>query len=111
MEPGAAHAAVHLLGRHAGEERPAARFEIQLQRQLIAAHQSAGGVQQGQFAMAAALRGAAHQLEWSGGTPLKLGAPIPLLELQCGGGAPSGCWGGEGGIHGRMLLATAGSLW
>jgi hypothetical protein len=74
---GAADAAVHLLGRHAGEQGAAAGPEARFNPQLIAPHQAAGGVQQRQFAVAAGLGKGPLQFQRGAGTPLVAGvAPV-----------------------------------
>jgi hypothetical protein len=60
---------------------------------LVAAHQAAGGVQQGQFTVAAALLEGPLQLERRGGTALVAGAPPLVFKSQPGVGAPGlVCW-------------------
>ena len=110
---GAAHAAVHLLGRHRGDQSAAARVQLGAQVQNVTTHQAAGGVQQGQFAVAAALGVGPQQFQGSAGTALMVRFPIPLAEAQRCRGVPAWCcrWrrqGGSGGgrAHPFMLRAV-----
>ena len=51
----ATHGAIHLLGRHAGQQHPATGLQGRADPDPIAPHQAAGGVEQGQFAAAIGL--------------------------------------------------------
>ena len=63
LHAAAADRAVHLLGRHAGDQAAAALPQSELDAELVAAHQTAGGVQEGQFTAAVLATLGAHQFE------------------------------------------------
>ena len=83
---GAADRSIDLLGRHAGEQHPAAWAELGRDVELVAPHQPPGRMQQGQFAAAIGLpKGPLHP-QRRRGAALMLGATIggaAEAQLRC----------------------------
>ena len=78
MQTAAADGAIHLLGGHAGDQAAAARIELEVDAELITAHQAARGVQDRQFATAVFTLLSTQQFERSRAAPLVHGACVSV---------------------------------
>ena len=98
LQAAAADRSVNLLRCHAGDQASAVGFKLDVEAELIAAHQASGGVQHRQLAAAVLTAFTAEQLEWSCAAPLVFGAAVGGMELQVAAAVP-----GIKTLHGLTL--------
>ena len=98
LQAAAADRPVNLLRRHAGDQAAAVGFKLEVQAELIAAHQASGGVQHRQFAASVLTAFTAEQLERSCAAPLVFGAAVGGMKLQVAAAVP-----GIKTLHGLTL--------
>lgn len=94
-QAGAPHRAVDLLRRHAGEQRPGAGVERQLQPEPVATHQATTGVQDRQLTASAGQGPGPLQPQRSNRTSLVKRGSLAALKMQPGMGVPT---------YGRLLV-------
>ena len=82
LQAAAADRPVNLLRRHAGDQAAAFGFKLDVQAELIAAHEASGGVQHWQLAASVITAFTAKQLERSRAAPLVFGAAVVGMKLQ-----------------------------
>ena len=88
LKAAAADRPVNLLRRHAGDQAAAAGFKLDVEAELIAAHQASSGVQHRQLTPSVITAFTAEQLEWSCAAPLVFGAAIGGMKLQVAAAVP-----------------------
>ena len=98
LQAAAADRPINLLRRHAGDQAAAVGFKLDVQVELIAAHQASSGVQHRQLTASVITAFTAEQLERSCAAPLVFGAAVGGMKLQVAAAVP-----GIKTLHGLTL--------